>query len=310
MLDCIGRLASKQRDFRMLLGPGDDCALAKITPGRALVITTDEMVEGTHFKNPAGKAKLIARKLLRINLSDFAGMGDVKPVCVVCGASFPPSLPWKWVRDFTSALIGECKRFGVFLAGGNLARSAKIHVYITAMGEASPGNIVRRSGAVPGDLIFGMGKIGEARAGLELSQKSVPAQFKDLLQSFWLPQPCLEEARLIGRMKLASSMMDNSDGLYKSVATLAKSSGCGAYIEVMQSCLSVPLEKYCRKTGKDWKRYVISGGEDYGLILTVKPRNADKFIKHFPRAYALGLMTEGNGVKCHGYENPKIFEHF
>jgi len=310
LLSFIARRAAAQKDKRLLLGPGDDCALVR-HGGGTLVYTTDEMVEDTHFINPLETPRLLARKLLRINLSDLASMGDVRPVCVLCGASFPKTTPEAWIKAFTDELFKECAAFGCTLAGGNLARSAQMHLYLTVTGELR-GMPVLRSGAKPGDLIFGVGRIGEARAGLDyyLSGKTAPGKFARLTESFWLPRICPEEGALIGRSGLASAMMDNSDGLYKSAKTLAAASGCSAVLDITRAALSPVLEAYCESKGRNWKDYIIAGGEDYGLIFTVPPAKAGRLIKLLPSAYALGLMGRGSGVLCNGHENPAIFEHF
>lgn len=311
LLSFIAKRAAAQKDRRLLLGPGDDCALVR-HGNKTLVYTTDEMVENTHFINPFKTPRQLARKLLRINLSDLASMGDVTPVCALCGASFPKNTPESWMKAFTDELFKECAAFGCTLAGGNLARAEKMHLYVTVTGELGGGRPVLRSGAKPGDLIFGVGRIGEARAGLDyyLSGKTVPGKFARLTESFWLPRICLKEGALIGRSGLASAMMDNSDGLYKSVRTIAAASGCSAVLDVTRAALSPVLEAYCAATGGNWKDYIIAGGEDYGLIFTVPPAKVDRLITLLPSAYALGVMGKGTGVRCNGHENPAIFEHF
>ncbi|MDD2773885.1 MAG: thiamine-phosphate kinase [Elusimicrobiales bacterium] len=312
MLDFIGRLTARQRDPRLLLGPGDDCALIRAAPGRAIVLTTDEMAEGTHFLLPRSTPEQIGRKLARINLSDMAGMGNAVPVAALCGAGLPESTPWQWVKEFTEALMSELNSINVSLAGGNLTRSDKIHVYLTVTGEAKPSETARRGGARPGDIIFGIGAFGEARAGLEilLSGKPAETRFKKLLDSFWLPPIQLEAGAVIGKRKLAAALMDNSDGLYKSVKTIAAASGCGALIEVNEDARSPALAAYCAARKKNWRDYVVSGGEDYGLVLAVNPRKARGFIETFPQACCLGVMTAGRDILFHENCKPRNFEHF
>ncbi|MFA5160944.1 MAG: thiamine-phosphate kinase [Elusimicrobiales bacterium] len=305
MLEHIGRLAASQKDPRILLGPGDDCALVRARPGYALALTADEMAEGTHF--PAGcPPALLGRKLARINLSDLAGMGNVKPVCALCCAGLPRNASWEWTKTFVRALMKELNRFGASLAGGNLARSDKMHFSLTVTGEARPSEIIRRGGAKPGDLIFGIGALGQARAGLELVLSG--HKTGKLVEAFWLPRIQPEAGAVIGKKKLASAMMDNSDGLYKSVKTLAAASGCGAFIDITEDALSPELARYCKARKKDWREYILSGGEDYGLVMAVPPRRAAEFIKTFPRARALGVMTKGKTI--HANCRPESFEHF
>ena len=311
ILEFIASLTARQKDRRLLLGPGDDCAVLRTTPGLAQVVTTDEMAEGTHFLLRRSTAAQVARKLARINLSDLAGMGAAQPVTALCGAGMPRELSYDWVKDFTSALMDELNSFGATLCGGNLTRCPNLHVYLTVIGEGMPEYIVRRDGAKPGDIIFGIGDIGEAKAGLDfVLQGRKPGKFAKLYNSFWLPDIQLKAGEIIGRKKLATAMMDNSDGLYKSVKTIAASSGCGAFIEIGEDALSPDLKLYCAQKKTDWRDYILSGGEDYGLVLTVDPRKADRFVKLFPRAYALGAITRGKDIILHENCKPHSFEHF
>jgi len=313
ILTLIESLSGRQKDSRLVIGPGDDCAVLKTSPGRQLVVTTDEMVEGTHFITPKGCAGPLASKLLRINLSDLASMGDVKPLSAVCAAGLPRDIGLEWVREFISTLFDECAAFGITLAGGNLARSATTHAGLTVFGEIRPGAAVLRSTAKPGDLLFGVGSAGESRAGLEmLLAKDLAAQknYPSLLNAFWKPTPELSAGAALGSNRLATAMLDNSDGLLNSVQTLAAQSNCGAVLSVPPSACSSALADYCRGLGRDWKEYVLDGGEDYGLVFTVSPKKADALLKALPRVYPLGVMTEGNKVICDGYEQRNSFEHF
>jgi thiamine-monophosphate kinase len=311
ILEFIASLTAKQKDRRMLLGPGDDCAVLRTSPGMAQVVTTDEMADGTHFLLNRCTAEQVARKLVRINLSDLAGMGAAKPVTALCGAGLPREMPYEWVKEFTAALMDELNSFGSTLCGGNLTRCDNVHVYLTVIGEGKPQQLVRRDGARPGDLIFGIGAFGEAKAGLDFVLKNKkPGKFAPLYKSFWLPKIQLEAGDIIGRKKLATAMMDNSDGLYKSVKTLAAASGCGAFMEIGEDALSPVLKEYCKSINADWREYVLSGGEDYGLVVAADPRKAINFIKHFPRACALGVMTKGKDILLHENCKPHNFEHF
>lgn len=315
ILDWIESCSSRQKDSRLLMGPGDDCALIRLSGARNLVFTTDEMVEDTHFVDPLLYPGLIARKLVRINISDFASMGKVRPLCAVAGAGLPRSTPVKWVRNFMKALIKECGAFRMPLAGGNLSRSAKIHVYLSAVGEAGERGMILRSGARPGDLIFGLGRLGEAKAYLELSgSQKRSKRFAGLWKSFWLPEPMLKEGSRLAELGLPTAMIDNSDGLLRSVEILAERSGCSADISLGDEAAGGELKAWCALKRRDWRKYAISGGEDYGLIFTVDPGQVKKLLGRFPQAVRLGVMgllRRGRGVKIDGYgQKAKIFEHF
>ncbi|MFA6583306.1 MAG: thiamine-phosphate kinase [Elusimicrobiaceae bacterium] len=301
----IYKQAGLFRTPEVILGPGDDCAVVK-TGGSFYAFSVDEMCEGTHFVKPLQYPAEIAAKLAGMNVSDLAAMGSVKPVFALCTLSMPKNTPAKWTDIFLKSLVKECARYKMTLAGGNLARSSKFHLTMTVAGEIS-GPYIKRSGAKPGDYIFGVGRAGEARAGLEvLLGKTRGAS---LLASFWRPRPCLAEGKIIAENGLAGAMIDNSDGLYRCVETLAAMSGCGAEINVGEVALSPILKRYCRLYNKDWRKYALFGGEDYGLVFTVSPDKAALVRGLLAQAYPLGRMKKEKGITC-DIKKTSVFEHF
>ncbi|NLO90401.1 MAG: thiamine-phosphate kinase [Elusimicrobia bacterium] len=313
LLDRIRAGAQSGIGGRVLLGPGDDCAVVSFPKDRLLLATTDEMVEGTHFLDPLYHAAPLAAKLLRINLSDIAAMGSAKPLFILCSAALPATVPQSWMREFMKSLARECRLFSVPLAGGNLARSEKFHLSITVIGTAGKGRVITRSGGKPGDLIFALGALGTARAGFELyygPSKRVQGGFRaPLVSAFWKPEPMLKQGAALSSKGLASAMLDNSDGLYKSVLFLAQASGCGADISFGPESCAPALKAYCAATRKDWRSYVLGGGEDYGLVFTVPPSREKKLRTAFPGAKLVGRLVSGRKVSTGGIRaNP--YEHF
>jgi thiamine-monophosphate kinase len=309
VLNKIYSLSKKEKNKNLLIGPGDDCAAIKTGKNKPLLVTTDGLVEGTHFSTYKNNAKNLARKLVRSNLSDFAAMGDVKPLSAVCAAGFAPRIPKKWVDNFTRELFNQSKKFGFTICGGNIARSKKLHLYLTVFGFADPAKIIKRSSAKPKDLIYGVGNIGHSKAGAELSQKK-SRKFKNLIRNFWEPEICIKQSKIIAKNKLATSMIDNSDGLYESAKQLALASKCRAKISVTEKLVSPELKKYCQSYHKNPKDYILYGGEDYGLIFTVNPKNEKKLLKLLPESYRLGIMQKGSGIRSNEHKKDKTFVHF
>ena len=312
ILDYIEKKFSNQNDSRLVLGPGDDAAVVRM--GKSLVVlTTDELIEGTHFKDGINHPELIARKLLRINLSDLAAMGKVRPIACLAGGAFPSNFPPKWVKRFTRALADECRVFGLSLAGGNLARSGVLHVYASVFGKAE-GKMIKRSGARSGDLLFNVGPLGDSRAGLEIfleGRRSLTAVERKLCEKFWRPHPLLEEGKILSKFSLATSMLDNSDGLLRSCEIIAKASGKKVKILLSEDAISPELLKYCRKKNKNWQDYAAGGGEDYGLIFTAERKKAEKVRKLIPAARIVGRVEKGRGVFIeNACGKVEIFEHF
>jgi len=301
-------------DQRLLLGPGDDCAVLRHAAGRDLVITTDEMVEGTHYLARFATPEDIASKLTRMNLSDLASMGDVRPVSCVVGSGLKKDTPPEFTRRFMKQLKAEALRYGISIAGGNLAGARENHFYMTVWGETGRGKVVTRYGAKPGDLLFNVGQLGLAAAGLEILMKGSPAEIKKypaLIKAFWRPEPMLAAGALIGREGLASAMLDNSDGLARSAAILSDLSKCRVIVSPGEGACAPVLRAYSAARGKAWRHYALTGGEDYGLIFTAGTEKLAKIKRLLPAAVVVGRVEKGGGAEIENYDGKiKSFEHF
>ncbi|HAT72912.1 MAG TPA: thiamine-phosphate kinase [Elusimicrobia bacterium] len=301
-------------DRRLLLGPGDDCAVLRHGAGRDLVITTDEIVEGTHYLARFATPEDLARKLTRINLSDLASMGDVRPVSCVVGSGLKKDTPPDFTRRFMRELKKEALRFGISVAGGNLAGARENHFYMTVWGETGGTQPVTRYGAKPGDLLFNVGPLGLAAAGLEIlmgGKAALCKKFPGLVKAFWRPEPQLAAGALLGRKELASAMLDNSDGLARSAAILAELSRCRVIVSPGEGACARELRAYCAAAGRPWRYYAIGGGEDYGLIFTASPAGLAKIKRLLPAAVVVGRVEKGRGAEIENFDGKiKSFEHF
>jgi len=301
-------------DRRLLLGPGDDCAVLRHGAGRDLVITTDEMVEGTHYLARFATPEDLARKLMRINLSDLASMGEVKPVSCVVGSGLRKNTPKAFTLRFMKALKAEALRFGISIAGGNLAGARENHFYMTVWGESGSSKLVTRYGARPGDLLFNIGPLGLAAAGLEILMGGRAAEkkkFPGLVEAFWRPEPMLKTGALIGREGLASAMLDNSDGLARSAEIISELSRCRVIVSPGEGACSPALRAYSALKKKPWRHYAISGGEDYGLIFTAPEAALPRIKKLLPAASVVGRLEKGTGSEIENFNGKvKGFEHF
>jgi thiamine-monophosphate kinase len=241
-------------------------------------------------------------------------MGEVTPVSCVVGAGLRSDLPPDFTRRFMKELKAEALRYGISIAGGNLAGARENHFYMTVWGESGRSPLVTRYGARPGDLLFNVGPLGQAAAGLELLMKGSAAEKKKypgLVRAFWRPEPQLKAGALIGRKKLASAMLDNSDGLARSAAIIAGLSRCRVVVSVGEGACAPELRAYSGRRGLPWRHYTIGGGEDYGLIFSSPVRNLAKIKKLLPEAFVVGRLEKGSGVSIENF-NGKIesFEHF
>lgn len=314
LLEHIEKTFRFPSDKRLLLGPGDDCAVLRHGRGRDLVITTDEMVEGTHYLSRFASPEDIARKLTRMNISDLASMGEVAPVSCVVGAGLRKDTPPAFYLRFMKELKAEARRFGISVAGGNLAGARENHFYMTVWGEADAARVVTRYGARPGDLLFNIGPLGLSAAGLEILKDGptrLAKKFPGLVRAFWRPEPMLAAGALIGRRGLASAMLDNSDGLARSAAILADLSRCRAVVSAGEGACAPELRAYAELRGRPWRHYAVNGGEDYGLVFSVRPGKLADVKRLLPAAFVVGRLEKGRGCAIENYDG-KIsnFEHF
>lgn len=254
-----------------MVGVGDDCALVRSKPGMTLAVTTDMLVEGTHF--PAGSdARRLGHKSLAVSLSDLAAMG-ADPRWGLLSLALPAA-DESWLHAFSSGFYALAATFGVDLIGGDTTRGP-LAISVTLIGEVPADLALRRDGALPGDDIWLSGATGEAalalahRAGRTALAGGLVAQCVARLEA---PEPRVE---LGGRLRgLAHSAIDVSDGLLADLGHILEMSGVGAEVlydllpraPAIASCDDAELVCEC----------LASGGDDYELLFTVPAaRRAD-----------------------------------
>src|SRR5437773_7733770 len=156
---------------QLCIGPGDDAGVLRISPGKVLVATTDAMVEGIHFGSKWFSWEDLGDKILAVNLSDLAAMGDVKPIAALLTASLPGDTSVDSVNKLYKGLKRCAQRWKTGLLGGDTVGSKRdCFVSVTVFGEARPQDLVKRNGARPGDYLVTTGELGLAAAGLEVLQ--------------------------------------------------------------------------------------------------------------------------------------------
>jgi thiamine-monophosphate kinase len=304
----LGEFGRIRRFFAPLAGPGglglkDDAALVDCTPGHRLVVTVDAIVEGVHYL-PDDPPDLVARKLLRVNLSDLAAMG-ARPLHYLLATALPAAFGDEWVARFAAGLAEDQARFGVALLGGDsVATSGPAVLSLTAIGEVAAGAELRRGGARPGDRIWVSGTIGDAFLGLRVLRGDddlvgLAASFATaLIARFQLPEPRTNLGpRLTG---IAHAMCDVSDGLLADLGHICEASSCAATISVAQLPLSDAAMAVLAKEGVE-PIALATGGDDYELLFTA-PLEASALIEDLATELALkisaiGTIEQGNGVR-------------
>jgi len=295
------------------MGIGDDAAVVRI-PGN-LLITKDLLVENVDFRRDLHPPRLLGRKSINVSLSDIAAMGG-RPLHAVLGLALPGDLDEAWLSAFLAGFRDASRDACVALVGGDISRARQIVISVTVTGEAK--TFVGRGGARPGDRIFVSGTLGDAAQGLQLLEKGFrPGKDRAagrLLKAFLDPEPRLELGAFLARRKLASALIDVSDGLSVDLAHICEESGVGASVELGR----IPVSKELRRSSKRPLDLALNGGEDFELLFMVRPRNVPRLrrvAKRF-KITAIGRITAGRkilAVDSAGKKKPlqvRGYEHF
>jgi thiamine-monophosphate kinase len=264
-----GRL---QTSRKVHLGIGDDAALLRPRAGHELILTCDWFLEGTHFIRDRHPSDSIGWKCLARALSDIAAMGGA-PRCFLLSLALPASHTASWLEEFLGGLGRASRRFGCALAGGDTTHRKEILIHITAVGEIRTGRATLRSGARPGDIIYVSGNLGAAELGLHAvrgSRRRV-ALNNPLAEKHLYPEPRLRLGQWLANHRLASAMMDLSDGLSSDLPRLCTASGVGARL-AGEAIPQLQDSDAARKLGLDPADLALHGGEDYELLFTVPPK--------------------------------------
>ncbi|MHC4268810.1 MAG: thiamine-phosphate kinase [Planctomycetota bacterium] len=275
--------SNQKKDKDVVIGIGDDCASIKINGDKQCLITTDMLVEGTHFelnKNTPGE---IGRKSIACSISDIAAMGCSAKYAVV-SICFPKDTKTKFARDLFIGMKRVAEAYKITIIGGDIVSSKEILVVNVAMYGANEGlNPVARSGAKVDDVIMVTGTLGGSILGKH-------ATFK----------PRLKEGILLNKKFNINSMIDISDGLAADLNHIIEESGVGAILYEDEVPISSDAKKLSRITGLPALHHALHDGEDYELLFTISGRESKRLLtyKAFPvRLSIIGHIKKPNGLK-------------
>jgi thiamine-monophosphate kinase len=256
-------LLKKYRGSRagVVKGIGDDTAVVPLDAKRYLLLTTDMLMEGVHFKRNA-PPRLIGHKALACSISDIAAMGG-RPRYALVSLGVPGNLSWAFVRDLYKGMDALARESGIAVVGGDTIKSAKLVINVALAGEANKADVVYRSGARPGDLIFVTGPLGKS------------------LSTGWHLKfvPRVKESRYLVRYAKPTAMIDISDGLAADLGHILEESKAGAVLEET---------KIPRRAGAN-VRQALYDGEDFELLFTV-PRHKAALLKR-KKFYPIGEIV-------------------
>jgi thiamine-monophosphate kinase len=291
----------------MRLGIGDDAAIIAPGTNTEWALSCDAFLEGVHFLAAGYPPDSVGYKSLARATSDLAAMG-ARPRLFLLTLALPTRLTGKWLDEFLRGMGRAARQLGMRLVGGDTTRSANVSISITVLGEVPRGRAVRRSGARPGDILYVSGRLGRAELGLKLMQmirprtpKATRGSLGRLLQPHLYPKIRVELGAWLARHRIASAMMDISDGLSADLARLCAASGVGARLWADRlPCVKIPAARkgMLRKLKLDPLQMALHGGEDYELLFTVSPRHAKRLrsAPGFAEITAIGEIERGKGI--------------
>ncbi len=293
-----------------VLGIGDDCAVLPQAGGMETLVSTDMLVEGTHFLRADIPARLLGWKSAAVNFSDIAAMGG-RPVGSFLSLGLPNGLDSAWMDDFIAGYKECCDYCEAPLLGGDTTTSLSgICINVTVMGECKRGRSRLRSAALAGDLICVTGPLGASAAGLKVILERHDAEAGQAAEALaarhYRPVPRIREGLALAATPGVHAMMDISDGVAPDLRHILKASGVGAEIRIADIPLSSQLLQVCALFNWDATELALTGGEDYELLFTMA-QDAKPSIPY----YVIGRITDGRNLVWEGSDRDYIgFRHF
>lgn len=286
----------------VLIGPGDDAAVLRVKTGH-VVVSTDLMVEGHHFRRDWASASDVGHRAAAQNLSDINAMGG-RANALMIGLAAPADLPVQWAIDFARGFAEECALVGASIVGGDLSTSSEIVIAVTVIGACSEPPVVR-SGAEPGDVLAIVGRQGWAAGGLAVLGRGFRSP-RVLVEAYRRPDPPYDEGPRAAQAG-ATSMIDVSDGLLADAGHIAAASGVA--IDVHRDAFEIPepLQAVGAAVGADPVQFILGGGDDHALLATFPSIDA------VPAGWSVvGEVLAGDGVTVDGgpYDGPTGWTHF
>ena len=290
----------------VLVGLGDDAAVLAPTTGHQL-LTTDLLVEGVHFDLASISPRDLGANAITVNVSDIAAMGG-SPRAALASVALSAGVEAAWVMELYGGMRDACAEYALALVGGDTNRGDLVIVSVSVAGEVAPGRAVTRTGARPGDAIVVTGSLGAAAGGLAVSRThaSKTAEVlsrrwgRELVDAFERPVARVGEGQMLARCG-ATAMVDLYDGLAKDLSRLCRASGVGARIELGAMPVSTALREGAASLGVDPLALALGGGEDYELLATLDPDDAEVARRELDERFgvplaSVGTITEGSGL--------------
>ena len=320
----ISEVLGKNNSDDGFLGIGDDAALTTCDREAWLVTSKDLLVEGVHFLLPGITAIDLGYKALAVNISDIAAMGGV-PCHAYVALALPKDMDVAFILDLYRGMRQLAEEFGVSISGGDTVSSpGPLLVSITVQGEVAREKALLRSGASAGDLLCTTGSLGASAAGLALLLHDIncPEDVRNqALCAHYRPVPRVREAEFLASSGVVTAAMDISDGLLEDLGEISQASGCGVLIEEENIPVHDAARQVAPLANKCPVEWALNGGEDYELLLAVRPDEyaalAQAYRSRFGTPlYKIGEMLQSTGLWMVTNEGKRVkltikgFQHF
>lgn len=298
---------------------GDDVSAYSLGNGELAILKTDMLVDKTDV--PSGMTLWqAARKAVVMNISDFAAKG-VKPLAILVSLGLSKSLSKKDVEEIGDGLDAGAREYDAYILGGDTGEASDTVISLSVFGVAGKDRVMLRSGAKPGDIVAVTGCFGKTASGLKILLNGLDASEemrRVLVESVLLPHARLDEGLALGQSGVVTASIDSSDGLSWSLYEIRKASNVGFLISTVP--IAKEVEEFARMNNLDPLELVFHGGEEYELVLTIKPmllkRAKEAIEKVGGKLLPIGKVTAGkrifleiNGrkrvIEPHGYEHFK-----
>lgn len=278
LIEQIRKLVDKEqkKSGRVSVGIGDDTAVVAPPSSGRMLLTTDTMMENVHFNRAYVRGEDIGYKAMAANISDIAAMGG-RPDYATVTLGLPRDTEVELIEDIYRGLLDCAGAYGAAIVGGDLTKSPKVFITVSLTGQVLANFARLRSYAKPGDIVMVTGALGGAGAalrGLKAGARPGRGMPRSLFMRYARPTPRLSEGRLAAKMG-AHAIQDISDGLLADLRHICRASGHGALIRLDDIPVFPEAARLPGLSKSGALRLALTGGEDYELIITAKPDNAD-----------------------------------
>ena len=284
---------------------GDDAAAFTTDLDEISLITTDLLVERIHFLRNAISGFELGYKSLAVNLSDIAAMGGTAREAFV-SIAIPDDCALDYLDSIYDGMKDLAHKFDVNILGGDTTGSkVDLIINVAVHGTIARDEMMCRDAARPGDIIYSTGFLGDSKAGLHLILNNLPADSENLrrlIRAHLQPEPHLLEGRFLAQQPGIRAAIDTSDGLSSDLGHIIEQSGVGAILFADQIPISGELRSFCEQHKFDPVEYALSGGEDYTLICTMSPDQADAAAHNFQKCFKRPLFPMGQIREKKGLE--------